>query len=146
MKKNTVCVYDTISKSYVEVEVSCEVYTQYNRTKWAIENNNSSFYNHEIQFSALIGGKDGAFENFREFITEYDDIEKKAAHKMLVEKLYDCLIFLPESDRELIEMLYFEDMTERECAKFYGVNQKNINKKKKRILYKLYKLLKGFEI
>ena len=68
MKKNTVCVYDTISKSYVEVEVSCEVYTQYNRTKWAIENNNSSFYNHEIQFSALIGGKDGAFENFREFI------------------------------------------------------------------------------
>lgn len=38
MKKNTVCVYDTISKSYVEVEVSCEVYTQYNRTKLAIEN------------------------------------------------------------------------------------------------------------
>ena len=36
MKKNTVCVYDTISKSYVEVEVSCEVYTQYNRTKLAI--------------------------------------------------------------------------------------------------------------
>ena len=59
MKKNTVCVYDTISKSYVEVEVSCEVYTQYNRTKLAIENNNSSFFEHEIQFSALIGGKDG---------------------------------------------------------------------------------------
>ena len=47
----------------------------------------------------------GAFENFREFITEYDDVEKKSAHKMLVEKLYDCLIFLPESERELIEML-----------------------------------------
>lgn len=141
MKKNTVCVYDTISKSYVEVEVSYEVCTQYNRTKWAIENNNSSFYNHEIQFSALIGGKDGAFENFREFITEYDDVEKKAAHKMLVEKLYDCLIFLPESDRELIEMLYFENMTERECAEFYGISQKNINKKKAKILCKLNKLL-----
>ena len=141
MKKNTVCVYDTISKSYVEVEVSYEVCTQYNRTKWAIENNNSSFYNHEIQFSALIGGKDGAFENFREFITEYDDVEKKAAHKMLVEKLYDCLIFLPESDRELIEMLYVENMTERECAEFYGISQKNINKKKVKILCKLNKLL-----
>ena len=50
MKKNTVYVYDTISGKYTEVEVSCEVCTQYNRTKWAIENNNSSFYNHEIQF------------------------------------------------------------------------------------------------
>lgn len=141
MKKNTVCVYDTISKSYVEVEVSCEVYTQYNRTKWAIENNNSSFYNHEIQFSALIGGKDGAFENFREFITEYDDIEKKAAHKMLVEKLYDCLIFLPESERELIEMLYFENKTERECAEILCTTQQNVHKKKKKILCKLNKLL-----
>ena len=146
MKKNIVRVYDTMSKEYVDVEVSEEVRIHYNRTQWNIDDNNESFYNHEIQFSALVGGKDGTFENFREFITEYDDIEKKAAHKMLVEKLYDCLIFLPESDRELIEMLYFEDMTERECAKFYGVNQKNINKKKKRILYKLYKLLKGFEI
>ena len=45
----------------------------------------------------------GAFENFREFITEYDDVEKKSAHKMLVEKLYDCLIFLPESERELMK-------------------------------------------
>ena len=59
MKKNPVYVYDTISGKYTEVEVSCEVYTQYNRTKLAIENNNSSFFEHEIQFSALIGGKDG---------------------------------------------------------------------------------------
>ena len=65
MKKNTVCVYDTISKSYVEVEVSCEVYTQYNRTKLAIENNNSSFFEHEIQFSALIGGTDGCILKFQ---------------------------------------------------------------------------------
>lgn len=141
MKKNTVCVYDTISGKCAEVEVSEEVRIQYNRTKWATENNNSSFYNHEIQFSALIGGKDGAFENFREFITEYDDVEKKAAHKMLVEKLYDCLIFLPESERELIEMLYFENKTERECAEILCTSQQNVHKKKRKILCKLNKLL-----
>lgn len=65
MKKNTVRVYDTISKKIVEVEVSDEVCTNFKRTKWAIENNNSSFYDHEIQFSALIGGHENAFENFR---------------------------------------------------------------------------------
>lgn len=32
MKKNTVRVYDTISKRIVEVEVSDEVRTHYNRT------------------------------------------------------------------------------------------------------------------
>ena len=66
----------------------------------------------------LIGGKDGTFENFREFINEHEDVEEKAVYKVLIERLYDCLIFLPESDRELIEMLYFENMTERECAEF----------------------------
>ena len=141
MKKNTVRVYDTVSKKYVDVEVSEEVRVHYNRTQWNIDDNNKSFYNHEIQFSALIGGKDGTFENFREFINEHEDVEEKAVYKVLIERLYDCLIFLPESDRELIEMLYFEGMTERECAEFYGISQKNINKKKAKILCKLNKPL-----
>ena len=142
MKKNTVRVYDTMSKKYVDVEVSEEVRIHYNRTQWNIDDNNESFYNHEIQFSALIGGKDGTFENFREFINEHEDVEKKAVHKVLVERLYDCLIFLPESDRELIEMLYFENMTERECAEILCVSQQNLHKKKQRVLFKLNKLLK----
>lgn len=141
MKKNTVRVYDTMSKEYVDVEVSEEVRIHYNRTQWNIDDNNESFYNHEIQFSALIGGKDGTFENFREFINEHEDVEKKAVHKVLVERLYDCLIFLPESDRELIEMLYFENMTERECAEILCVSEQNLHKKKQRILFKLNKLL-----
>ena len=75
MKKNTVRVYDTVSKKYVDVEVSEEVCIYYNRTQWNIDDNNKSFYNHEIQFSVLIGGKDGIFENFREFINEHEDVE-----------------------------------------------------------------------
>ena len=66
---------------------------------------------------------------------------QSAVYKVLIERLYDCLIFLPESERELIEMMYFENMTERECAEFYGISQKNINKKKAKILCKLNKLL-----
>mgnify|MGYP000410760513 CR=1 FL=1 len=48
---------------------------------------------------------------------------------------------LPADYIEIIEMLYFENMTERECAEFYGISQKNINKKKAKILCKLNKLL-----
>lgn len=140
MKKNTVRVYDTISKKIVEVEVSDEIRTHYNRTQWNIDDNNESFYKHEIQFSALIGANENAFENFREFITDYS-VEKETDHKMFIEKLYKSLELLSESDRELIKMLYLENMTERECAEFYGISQKNINKKKAKILCKLNKLL-----
>ena len=140
MKKNTVRAFDTISKKIVEIEVSDEIYTHFKRTKWAIENNNSSFYEHEIQFSALTGGHENAFENFKEFMTDYD-VEKESDRKMLIEKLYSGLNFLSKSERDLIIMLFFENKTERECAEFYGINQKNINKKKARILCKLNKLL-----
>ena len=141
MKKNTVRVFDTISKKIVEVEVSDEVRTHYNRTQWNIDDNNESFYKHEIQFSALIGEYENAFENFKEFMNDYD-VEKETDRKMFIEKLYNCLELLSGSECELIIMLYFENKTERECAEFYGINQKNINKKKARILYKLNKLLK----
>ncbi len=140
MKKNTVRVYDTILKKIVEVEVSDEVRTHYNRTQWNIDDNDESFYKHEIQFSALIGGHKNTFENFREFMTDYD-VEEETYRKMLIEKLYSSIDFLSESERDLIIMLFFENKTERECAEFYGVNQKNINKKKAKILCKLNKLL-----
>lgn len=140
MKKNTVRVYDTISKKIVEVEMSDEVRTHYNRTQWNIDDNDESFFKHEIQFSALIGGHKNALENFREFMTDYD-VEEETDKKILVKRLYNCLKLLSESERDLIIMLYFENKTERECAEFYGVNQKNINKRKAKILCKLNKLL-----
>ena len=141
MKKNTVCVYDTISKKIVEVEVSDEVCTNFKRTKWTIENNNSSFYDHEIQFSALIGGHENAIENFKEFKNSFD-VEEETDRKIFIEQLYSCLRLLSKSEHDLIIMLFFENKTERECAEFYGVSQKNINKKKTNILCKLNKLLK----
>lgn len=141
MKKNKVHVYDTISKKFVEFEVSDEVYTHFKRTKWAIENNNSSFYEHEIQFSALIGGHENAFENFKEFRTDYN-VEEETDRKILVENLYDCLDLLSKSERNLIIMLYFENKTERECAEILCTSQQNMHKKKMMILYKLNKLLK----
>ena len=40
------------------------------------------------------------------------DVEKETDRKMYIERLYNCLEFLSESERELIIMLYFDNKTE----------------------------------
>lgn len=50
---------------------------------------------------------------------------------------------LPTKDRELIEMIFYKGMTERECADELKTTQQNIHKKKERILCILNKLLKS---
>ena len=142
MSKNIVSVYDTITKRYVEIEVSEKIRTYYNRTQWNIDDNNKSFYKHEIQFSALKGNINGELENFHEFRTENDDVERRVIQNIKFEKLYNCLNELSEDERRLIFAIYFENKTENEVAYFLHTTQQNINKKKRRILCKLNKLLK----
>ena len=142
MSKNIVSVYDTITKRYVEIEVSEKIRTYYNRTQWNIDDNNKSFYKHEIQFSALKGNINGELENFQEFRTENDDVERRVIQNIKCEKLYSCLNELTEDERRLIFAIYFENKTENEVAYFLHTTQQNINKKKHRILCKLNKLLK----
>ena len=50
MSKNTVRVYDTITKKYVEVEVTENIRTYYNRTQWNIDDNDKSFYSMRYSF------------------------------------------------------------------------------------------------
>lgn len=142
MKKNTVRVFDTISKKVVRVEVSDEVRTHYKRTQWNIDDNNKSFYKHEIQFSALIGGHKNAYENFHEFHTEKDIVEKNTIKKTENKMLYESLSRLSNDERNLIMMIYFKNKTELECADLLHTTQQNVHKKKKKILAKLNKLLK----
>ena len=142
MSKNTVRVYDTITKKYVEVEVTENICTYYNRTQWNIDDNDKSFYKHEIQFSALNGNIDGELENFHELHTENDAVEKSVIQNIEFGRLYKCLDKLTDDERRLIAMIYFENKTEAECASLLHTTQQNIHKKKRRILCKLNKLLK----
>ena len=124
MSKNIVSVYDTITKRYVEIEVSEKIRTYYNRTQWNIDDNNKSFYKHEIQFSALKGNINGELENFQEFRTENDDVERRVIQNIKFEKLYSCLNELSEDERRLIFAIYFENKTENEvnrlCSGFFS--------------------------
>ena len=143
MNKKTVKVYDTFKGKVVDVKVSQEVYDEYMRTEWGIKNNNAAFYEHEIQFSMLIGGEDGAFENFHEFIAEDDPTAGYALSKAAFDEVMSAVKKLKKADRELIHMIYFCEYTEQECAKILGTTQQNIHKKKKRILANIYKLMMG---
>lgn len=143
MSKNIVSVYDTITKRYVEIEVSEKICTSYNRTQWNIDDNDKSFYKHEIQFSALKGNIDGELENFHELHTENDAVEKSVIQNIEFGRLYKCLDKLTDDERRLVAMIYFENKTEAECASLLHTTQQNIHKKKRRILCKLNKLLRS---
>ena len=143
MNKKTIKVYDTITGKIVDVEVTENLYNVYMRTEWGIKNNDNSFFEHEIQFSQLIGGKDVAFENFHEFITDGDS---KAHSPMTNSAIYDLrttLSKLKSSDKELIYLIYYCGYTEQECTEILGTTQQNLSKKKNRILNNIHKLLKN---
>lgn len=143
MSKNTVRVYDTIAKKYVEVEVTEKVRTYYDRTQWNIDDNDKSFYKHEIQFSALRGSINGNLENFKEFRTDNDSVEKCIIRQAEYMELYKCLANLPDDEHTIIIMIYFCGKTEQEVADILHTSQQNVHKKKRRILFRLNKLLKS---
>lgn len=137
----TLSVYNTLTGKIEEVEVPEAVYHACRRTGWNIDDNNKSFYAHEIQLSGLIGGEDGAYENFREFINTENTPDSIVPERIQTEELRWILTQLSESDRQLIQALFFEGLTEQKYADQLGVAQQVINRKKHRILKKLKKLL-----
>lgn len=137
MENKTLKVYDTISGKMVDVEVSDEVFTEYKRAVWREEKNDSRFYNNEIQFSMLVGGDNDAYENFHEFIDFDDSIVETSINKKLVEKISE----LKRQERELIQLLYFKNLSEQECAIVLKTSRQNIHNKHVRVLAKINKLL-----
>lgn len=138
-------VYDTISKKMVETEVSEDFAAEYKRMIWAEENNDRSFRKHQTVTSALSGGDDDSFENFHEFYRcdEYDCEDNFAIRNTYINKMKKLLDDIPENDRKLIMLLFYQNKTEREIAAMSNCSQVNVHKKKERILCKLYKLLKS---
>lgn len=140
-KKYTLTVYNTVTRRNEEIEVTKEVYHAYCRTGWGIKNNDASFYEHEIQMSGLIGGENGAYENFREFI-DAENIPDTIVSKMIEsETLRRVLSALADTEKALVEALYFNGLTEREYAKKTGVAPMTFHDRKIRILKKMKKML-----
>ncbi|MBR6573325.1 MAG: hypothetical protein IKK77_06390 [Clostridia bacterium] len=134
-------IYDTTTEKEKVIYVSKEVYDEFRRGEWRIEKNDSKHRANETQFSALLGGDDGAYENFHEFVDNDSNPEELIFRAMMVEKLYRALAHLEEADRELIEAIFFQEMTERAYAEKKGVYRNAIHKRKQKILQELKKFL-----
>lgn len=68
-------------------------------------------------------------------------VEDVVADKLMAEQLHRCISLLTESEKTLIDALYFKGKSEREFSVEHGIPQKTINDRKQRILHKLRKLL-----
>ena len=57
------------------------------------------------------------------------------------EELYACLDLLAPDERALIDALFFDGLTERECAETLGISKTALHARKTRVLVKLRKLM-----
>ena len=81
----------------------------------------------------------------QEMIPDRDavSVEDAAIANILRDKLHRCLALLDEPDRQLIQALYFEGLSERKYAKRVGIPQQTISDRKRRVLARLKKLLEN---
>ena len=68
-------------------------------------------------------------------------VEDVAITKVMSEKLHRCLAHLPESERAILERIYFFGMTERQAAETLGVHHMTLHNRKVKALRKLKKMM-----
>lgn len=143
MNNKTLKVYDTITRKLVDIEVPQDIYDEYNKLEWRIKKKNRSFYDHEVQFSMLIGNSNGSLEGFNEFVSDPEDTVDKVIDIVQTEKLIECFDLLKPHEKQLLKMLFIDGLTEDECATRLNESRQNIHNKRSRILVKLNNLFKS---
>lgn len=134
-----VCVFNTITSSYENIQVTQATYNEYRRGEWRINKNDDKHKANEIPFSALVGGEEGSFENFSEF-ADYEntpEIDMQKSEKMQL--ALNALKSLSKTTRRrfLLRYMYNLNISEiaiAECVSEYTVRgslklaKKNLDK------------------
>ncbi|MBQ3194269.1 MAG: sigma-70 family RNA polymerase sigma factor [Oscillospiraceae bacterium] len=122
------------------IEVSEEVYRAYygmDRRERYLEERDLK--NGLISYHTLdtpTHGGEAAMSNIRA-----PSVEDEMLASELLTLLHRCINVLPRAERELIQAIYFEGMTENEYAKKIRLTQSGVSRKRKKILSKLKELL-----
>lgn len=138
-KTYTLNVYNHATGCFETVEVTEEVYRTYQRTEWNINDNDTSFYAHEIQFSSLIGGSDNAFLNFREFIDTENTPDKVVEKSEMIAAVKRAIRSLSPEEQELVRALFYEGLSGFEYARIKGIPQTTVSYRTRALLQKLKK-------
>ena len=71
------------------------------------------------------------------------NFEDQIIAEMMAAKLRRCIALLPEEDRKLIQAIYYEDASEKDTGKLFGISQRAVSKRLHQILRKLQILIDG---
>lgn len=118
------------------IEVEKDVYVTYykmgRRERYLEERDRN---NGVLSYDALDNDGIVGEEMFKD--PKLNSLEDLALTKEIEEQLHRCIALLPRAERELIQAIYFEGMSDREYAKRIQKSQPAVSSKHRKILSKL---------
>ena len=70
-----------------------------------------------------------------------ESLEDALEKKMMIEKLRSCIPKLTEKQQELVQYLYFDNLSQEEVAKIFCITQSAVSQRKATVIKKLRKLM-----
>lgn len=136
------------------IEVTDEVYIAYIKGQRKMK-----YFEKDLKIEREIKDKDGnikgvipsredslerlIYDNSRQFSDDSKSVECEVQANAYTEKLHSALKQLTLDELGIIEMIFYENKKERDVAKILGISQAAVNKRKKRILEKLKKIIEN---
>lgn len=118
------------------IEVTPDVYYAYFRMERQERWQEEKKQEHEVMsYDALDNGETVGVEAIPDLASP--SLEELAIAKELNDRLHHAIAALPRTERELIQAIYFEGLTEREYAQKHGCSQNKVFKLRRIILSKL---------
>lgn len=115
------------------------------------------YQEHDLKVDRRVKQKDGSIKHIPSIEDSYERLadknmqfagmadgpEEQLLHSIQIEQLKDALSQLPEDEKELIDLLFYQERTEREVAELYQLSQNAINKRRQKVLKRLRKMLEN---
>ncbi len=118
------------------VEVTPEVYYAYFRMERQERGQEEKKQRNEVvSYDALDNGETVGVEAVPDLASP--SMEELAISRDLSARLHHAINALPRAERELIQAIYFEGISERDYAKQKGISQRGANKQRRKILSKI---------
>ena len=118
------------------VEVSPDIYQLYIRLDREERTQEEKVQRHEVSYDALDNGETVGAEMFAD---DAPTPEEQAITNEIHDRLHRAIASLPRAERELIQAIYFDGLTELEYAIMKKTKQQNISYKLLRTLSKMKK-------
>jgi len=138
-------------KLYPDVEVSNEVLEFLKKSARQTENMERDLKRDRIKYSSNgnrenLGKREVSLDQMLNegwlFPSDDQEMEQVVCDKIdRHDELYCCLSSLDDSEKALIQALYYDSFTESEHAKTLGISQQAVHKQRKKVLAKMKEML-----